>query len=192
MKKENIVLIGFMGSGKTSVGMKLARALSFRFLDSDALIEEAQGETVSRIFETQGEEAFRRLETELLETLLKREERFVLATGGGMPVRVENVPLLKQLGTVLFLKTGSEEIIKRLQGDKTRPLLAEGGLKERVETLYAARLPFYEAAADYSLQTDGKSFYQMIKEAEALCFPGKRTKKGGVLSEAVNPKRTEP
>lgn len=191
MKKKNIVLIGFMGSGKTSIGMKLARAFSYEFIDSDYQIEQEQQKKINDIFAEQGEEAFRKMETEFLERLEKQEKPFVLGTGGGMPMREENASRLKQLGNVIFLKAGQEELIRRLQNDTTRPLLAEGDIRTKVETLYAKRLPVYEAVADYSMETDGKTFYEMIKEIEEFCFPERKWRRGRRKHEAAVGKRTE-
>ena len=190
-KKRNIVLIGFMGSGKTSIGMKLARAFSYEFLDSDCRIEEEQQQTINDIFAKQGEIAFRNMETELLMRLAEKQEKFVLGTGGGMPMREENVDILKQIGLVVFLKAGQEELIRRLTNDTTRPLLAEGDIQDKVENLYAKRLPIYEAAADYILETDGKSFYEIIKEIEEFCFPERKWRRGGRKNETVTCERTE-
>ena len=190
-KKRNVVLIGFMGSGKTSIGMKYARAFSYEFLDSDAQIEEEQQKTINDIFAEQGETAFRTMETELLQRLLEKQEPFVLGTGGGMPLREENAAMLKQIGLVIFLKVGQEELITRLQNDTTRPLLVASDIRERVETLYAKRLPLYEAAADYILETDGKSFYEILKEIEELCFPERKRRRGGRKIETVTCERTE-
>ena len=190
-KKRNIVLIGFMGSGKTSIGTKLGRAFSYEFLDSDAQIEEEQQKTINDIFAEQGETAFRDMETELLKRLTEKQEKFVLGTGGGMPMREENVALLKQIGLVVFLKAGQEELIKRLTNDTTRPLLAAGDIRDKVENLYAKRLPVYEAAADYILETDGKSFYEIIKEIEEFCFPERKWRRGGRKNETVTCERTE-
>lgn len=190
-KKRNIVLIGFMGSGKTSIGMKLGRAFSYEFLDSDAQIEEEQQKTINDIFAEQGETAFRDMETEFLKRLADKQEKFVLGTGGGMPMREENAAILKQIGLVVFLKAGQEELIKRLTNDTTRPLLAVSDVREKVETLYAKRLPVYEAAADYVLETDGKSFYAMIKEIEEVCFPERKRRRGGCKNETVTCERTE-
>ena len=189
--KRNIVLIGFMGSGKTSIGMKLARALSYEFIDSDCQIEEEQQKTINDIFAEQGEEAFRRMETELLERLGEKKKRFVLGTGGGMPMREENAAILKQIGMVIFLKAGQEELINRLQNDTTRPLLAASDIREKVETLYAKRLPVYEAVADYIMETDGKSFYEMIKEIEELCFPERKRRRGRRKNETITCEWTE-
>lgn len=164
MKKNNIVLIGFMGCGKSTVGRKLAGALSYEFSDTDAMIEEAYGKTVSQMFAEDGEEYFRNAETELLRKLSVEAEGLVLATGGGMPMREENAALLREIGTVVFLEAKIETILERLQNDTGRPLADGEDREKRLRPLYEKRLPVYRAAADYILDTEGKSFYAIIEE----------------------------
>ena len=106
----------------------------------------------------------------LLCDLLEKLTRTVLATGGGMPLFSRNAELLREIGTVIYLKASEEETIKRLSGDTTRPLLAGGDLKERVHCLLKERMPLYGAAAHYMLETDGKSFYEIIKEIEQVAL----------------------
>ena len=190
-KKKNIILVGFMGSGKTSIGMKLARAFSYEFLDSDNEIEQEQQKKINAIFAEQGEEAFREMETQFLVKLCGKKKKFVLGTGGGMPIREENITLLKKLGTVVFLKAGEEELVKHLKNDTTRPLLAEGDLYEKIHTLYAKRLPVYESVADYIVQTDGKTFYEIIKEIEEFYFPEKKEQRKRRKEEALNRERAK-
>ncbi len=164
MKKNNIVLIGFMGCGKSTVGKKLAGALGFQFSDTDAMIEEAYGKTISAMFAEEGEEYFRNAETELLRKLSTDAEGLVLATGGGMPMREENAELLREVGTVIFLEAKIETILERLQNDTGRPLADGEDRKKRLRPLYEKRLPVYREAADYILDTEGKSFYAIIEE----------------------------
>ena len=164
--KNNIVLIGFMGSGKTSTGDKLARALNLQFLDTDQRLEQEFGCSISDYFAKEGEEAFRRKETELLQKMAESLKGTVLATGGGMPLRAENVELLKQIGAVYYLKASKETTLGRLREDTTRPLLAGDGMNEKIERLLSIRVPIYTAAADYIIETDGKSYYELIKEIE--------------------------
>lgn len=166
--KKNIVLIGFMGCGKTSVGGKLSRAFHWDFLDTDQLLEQEFGCTVSEFFGREGEEAFRERESALIQRLSGTLEHTVLATGGGLPLRAGNVGILKRIGVVFWLKASEEMTIERLCGDTTRPLLAQGELKERVHRLLGERMPLYKAAADHVIETDGKSFYEIIKEIEDL------------------------
>lgn len=166
MQGNNIILIGFMGCGKSTVGKKLANALSFEFRDTDAVIEEIYQKTISRMFEEDGEEAFRTAETELLRSLEKSADGIVLATGGGMPMREENVGYLHRIGTVIFLEAGIETILERLQNDTSRPLAAGEDREKRLRPLYEKRLPVYRQAADYCLNTEGKSFSDIIEEIE--------------------------
>ena len=168
MKKNNIVLIGFMGCGKSTVGKKLANALSYEFQDTDAMIEEAYGKTISKMFEEDGEEYFRNAETELLQKLSTEAEGLILATGGGMPMRAENAALLKKTGTVIFLEAKIETILERLQNDTGRPLADGDDREKRLRPLYEKRLPVYREAADYILDTEGKSFYAIIEEIETV------------------------
>ena len=168
MKGRNVVLIGFMGCGKSTVGRKLANALSYEFLDTDALIEEAYGKTISRMFEEDGEAFFRDAETELLKKLEQEADGMVLATGGGMPMRKENVDLLKQIGPVVFLFAETETILTRLQKDTGRPLADGEGREQRLRALYESRLPVYEGAADLCLNTEGKSFFGIIGEIKSF------------------------
>lgn len=162
--KDNIVLIGFMGSGKTSVGTKLARVLDYKFLDTDAYIEEEHGKTIATIFASEGEASFRALETNVLSKLKHHLHGYVISTGGGMPMKEENIQLLREMGHIVFLKTSKEVIYERLKDDKNRPLLQGDNPMQKIEDLINYRTPIYEAAADHVIVTDGESFYQIIKE----------------------------
>lgn len=162
--KKNVVLIGFMGCGKSTVGRKLAEELAYAFSDTDALIEETYGKTISRMFEEDGEEFFRTAETGLLKKLEKDAEGTVLATGGGMPMREENVALLKQIGPVVFLFAEIETILERLNKDTGRPLADGEDREARLRPLYEKRLPVYRGAADLCLNTEGKSISEIIGE----------------------------
>jgi len=122
-KNRNIILVGYMGCGKSTIGRKTARALQFQFLDTDALIEEEEGTTIANLFEIHGEPYFREKETELLRKLCSGPKGNIIATGGGLPMREENRPLLKELGTVVYLKPSNNTLVARLSGDRQRPLL---------------------------------------------------------------------
>lgn len=163
---KNIILIGFMGCGKSTVGKKLANAFSYQFMDTDARIEEQSGKKIAQIFEEEGEEAFRQAETALLKQLLQEADRRVIATGGGMPMREENVAYLRKIGTVVFLEASIETILERLQNDTERPLAAGKDREKNLRTLYEKRLPVYRGAAELCVDTDGKSFYGIIQEIE--------------------------
>ncbi len=161
---KRIVLMGFMGAGKTTVGECLAKALSCDFIDTDERIEKEQGRKISDIFAKEGEAAFRDMETELLKRLQDSTDNFVLSIGGGMPVREENRALLRNIGTVVYLKTSKEEIIRRVSGDTNRPLLQGGALEEKVASLMNAREQIYIETAHKQVMTDGKSPQQLVQE----------------------------
>lgn len=157
MKRPGIVLIGFMGAGKTTIGRCLARALGAEFLDTDELIEEDTGKKIAEIFALEGEESFREMETRLLKKLGKRKQPFVLSAGGGMPVRKENRELLRSLGTVVYLEASKETIVKRVSGDCTRPLLQGEDLEKKVTDLMSLRERIYRETAHRIVQTDEKT-----------------------------------
>lgn len=169
---NHIILIGFMGAGKTSVGRRLARDLRLRFVDTDCLIEERQQTTINEIFASRGEEYFRDLETAVLEELLsagKRpdaQERLVIAVGGGLPVRPQNREIMKKLGTVIYLRARTDTLVARLSGDTARPKLQGGALREKIESLMAARAAIYEETAAAEIHTDGKKLSDVVKEIE--------------------------
>jgi len=120
-----IILIGYMGAGKTTLGKELAEKLGIPFIDSDTEIERKEGKTVSQIFESKGESYFRNLEAEFI-TELKNENDFVLATGGGMPCFNHQMEDLNKLGTTVYLKTSLETMVHRLREDaESRPLIAK-------------------------------------------------------------------
>ncbi len=147
---KNIVLIGFMGCGKSTLGNKLARKLNYRFLDSDEEIERISGRTVSQLFDEFGEKHFRELENEYLKSL-KSEKGIVLSTGGGMPCFNNNMDLIRELGTSFYLKLSPYELANRLQKAKSvRPLVA--GKNE--EELYFFVKEMLAQRSEYYLQAD--------------------------------------
>ncbi len=151
---KSIVLIGFMGSGKTTVGLKLSYKLRMPVEDTDKLIEKRQGASISEIFAREGEETFRRMETELLKELGTRDYSHIFSVGGGTPVREENRELLKKMGLVVYLRAQPETIYKRIKGDTERPLLQCEDPLERIRELLAARQDAYEACADIIVDVD--------------------------------------
>ena len=167
-KNRNIILIGYMGSGKSTVGRKAAKAVEYTFLDTDDLIEKEEGMTISKLFEEKGEPYFREKETETISRLMGEPKGNIIATGGGLPMKEGNAELLKELGTVIYLKAETDTLLKRLSGDTTRPLLQNGELRNKIETMLAVRGPVYEATADVVLQTDNMSFYEIICQIENL------------------------
>lgn len=165
---KNIVLIGFMGTGKTSIAHALSREYGYTVVDTDERIEQKQGMTIREIFDMRGEEAFRSIETALIRDELTKMKDTVISCGGGMPLRPENRALLKQAGTVIWLQTSVPELMERLKGDTTRPLLACDDPEARVRALLTGRTPLYAAAADMIVCTDGKSPSAIAREITAL------------------------
>lgn len=153
-KKDNVVLIGFMGSGKSSVGIRLSYRLRRVVEDTDRLIENREGLTVSEIFAGKGETYFRERETELLKELLQTRSGCILSVGGGTPVRPENRALLKQLGTVVYLRVKPQTVYERLKDDTTRPLLQGEDPMGAICRLMGERREAYETAADVILDVD--------------------------------------
>ena len=154
---RNIILEGFMGSGKSTISEILADKLSLEVIDTDKVIEETEDRSINQIFEEDGEEAFRNMETELLETISGDHWReFVISTGGGMPLREQNAKLLKLCGKVIYLKASPEAVYERLKGDTSRPLLRSEDPLSRIKELLYNRQPMYEDSADIIIDTDGK------------------------------------
>ena len=160
---SNIILIGYMGCGKSTIGKKLSYAVRKPYVDTDKLIETKEKKTISTIFSEQGEEAFREMETACIKSLFAQKQEHVIAVGGGLPLKPENRELLKKLGTVVYLRTSVEELTKRLAGDTTRPLLAGGNIREKITHLMDMRLSDYLDAAEVIIDTDGRSFDEMYE-----------------------------
>ena len=140
MADGNYVLVGYMGAGKTTVGKALAKATGKQFLDTDNLIVKQMDLTINDIFEKYGETYFRELETKLLENLCNSDLNAVISCGGGLPMKEENRPYLKTLGKVVYLSVNESDIVKRLKGDTTRPLLK--GPKEEVKKRIHDMIPY--------------------------------------------------
>lgn len=162
--KHNIILIGYMGSGKSTVAGELHRKTEMDLIDTDALLVTEQGRSINEIFRTDGEAAFRKLETGLLMRLSERASAYILSTGGGMPVREENRAILKELGTVFFLKAGVDTIIERVKEDTQRPLLQGADLRAKIAGMLEERTPAYEATADCTIETDDRTVEEIAGE----------------------------
>ena len=149
---ENIVFIGFMGCGKSTVGGIVSRRLRFSFLDTDKAVSERARMTIPQIFEHYGEAHFRERETAVLESLIG-VRRHVFATGGGIVTQPRNIPILRQLGLVVLLKADPEEIFKRVSRNTGRPLLQVENPRARVFEMMAERQPLYEQAAQFQVDS---------------------------------------
>lgn len=152
--RESVVLIGFMGCGKSTMGIRLSYRLQYILEDTDKLIEAGAGMSVREIFVREGEEAFREMETRLLQKLAEKKGRRVYSVGGGTPVRTENRPLLKKLGTVVYLRTRPETVYERLKDDTARPLLQGEDPLGKIRSLMADRESAYAETADVVLDVD--------------------------------------
>ena len=168
---KNIVLIGFMGSGKTTYGKVIAKAFDMEFVDTDEFIEKVEGNDVRSIFRQKGEEHFRAIEKTVAESLSKRKG-LVVATGGGIIKKEENVKALKSTGIIVYLEASPEKIMENLEGDLSRPLLEDGDKFEKITKLLKERCPLYEKYKDvkFTVGTDNieNNTKKLIKLLEVL------------------------
>ncbi len=162
--KKNIIFIGYMGAGKTTIGKMLSEQLGWSLVDTDEKIEEKAGKRIARIFEEEGEECFRQMETSVLKELLSEADTMVISVGGGLPVREENRRMLKELGLVVYLQVTPETVAKRLTGDQTRPLLENRDIQKRAEEMLPLRDPFYQETANVTISCDGKEKNDILSE----------------------------
>ena len=154
---KSIILIGFMGSGKSSVGHKLAEHRGRSFLDTDNLVEEKAGKTIASIFAEDGEASFREIETAVIRELKNRAgDNAVVATGGGVVLKKENREALRETGTVVWLNVSPREVLNRVEGSD-RPLLQKKDKEKAVRELIALRKDLYAVTAHYTVDTDGKT-----------------------------------
>ena len=159
----NIVLIGFMGTGKSTVSFYLKKNFGMEVVEMDQIISERQGMNISDIFKTYGEEYFRDLETDLLIEMQSRKN-VVISCGGGVPMRERNVVEMKKNGKVVLLTAKPETILERVKNDHGRPLLEGNKNVEFIAELMEKRREKYEAAADIMIETDGKTKQEICKE----------------------------
>lgn len=153
---RNIVLIGFMGCGKSSVGRRIASQTGRRFVDTDEAVSAREGRSISRIFAERGEAHFRELETAALKEFAGTTG-IVLATGGGIILREENREALRRIGPVVWLDADPNILFERVSRNKKRPLLHTDDPRATFEALLAARRPIYEATADFRIDSTGLS-----------------------------------
>lgn len=166
--KDNLVLIGFMGSGKTTIGKEYAKRNQMNFLDTDAYIEKKAGKKISEIFKEDGEEYFRQLETSVLEELKNELNHTVVSTGGGMPLRRQNANRLKEIGKVCYLSAANQVIFERIKDNKNRPLLQCDNPYEKICKLMSERKPIYEKAADYCIDTNSNDINEVCNEIKKI------------------------
>lgn len=153
---QNIVLIGFMGSGKSTVGRELHQRLGYPLIDMDRCIEESMGKKITEIFKEEGEAAFRDFETlQLLEISKNTDENKIISTGGGIVIRPQNRSLLRKLGYVVWLHAPEDVIYERTSRSHDRPLLNHADAREKISTLLAEREPWYRETAHLKIDTAG-------------------------------------
>ncbi|MDF2964562.1 MAG: shikimate kinase [Paenibacillus sp.] len=166
MKKANIVLVGFAGTGKSTVGKALSERLGWQLTDTDQRIEELKGTTITELFRTIGEPAFRTVESEVIERALQEEGR-VVSTGGGAVLAEYNRSRMKENGFVVALTASKEIIIARVGKDQNRPLV-QGNVEEKVTALLESRKHAYDFA-DLTIDTSVLSVEEIVdKIVEAL------------------------
>ncbi|MFH1640282.1 MAG: shikimate kinase [Chloroflexota bacterium] len=174
--KTNIVLIGFMGAGKTAVGKTLADRLGRKLVEMDRLIAEWASKPITKIFEEDGEIAFRELEIEVAREVA-RGRNMVVACGGGIVLNKINIDRLKENGRVVYLRATPEAILKRIAGSNDRPLLDTPDRTLKIRELMVFRKPFYERAADirvnttnFSIDNVAEKIIRKLGEDESFCF----------------------
>mgnify|MGYP001080117682 CR=1 FL=1 len=149
---KNIYLVGFMGTGKTTVGKILAKKLNKKFIETDEVIEKKEKKKIVDIFREYGEPYFRRLEKELIKKISKKKD-LIVSCGGGLICNEENLKILKETGIVFNLSASVKTIYNRTKNSSSRPLLNVENPKERIRSLLNKRMPFYKQA-HYSIKTD--------------------------------------
>ena len=164
---RNIILVGPMGAGKTTIGKQLAQQLGREFYDCDRVIEEHTGADIPLIFELEGEQGFRKREKNMLLELTQKED-IVLATGGGAVLDPENRKQLTKSGFVIYLNAPLSQLINRTSKDKNRPLLQTADPRKKLEEIMAVRDPLYREVADAIIETDGSPVRNVVKKLVTL------------------------
>ena len=160
---ENIILVGPMGVGKTTIGSHLARRLKYDFVDSDTEIEKRTGASISLIFDIEGEQGFRKREAQMIGELTQRRH-IVLSTGGGSVLDETSRQNLRSRGYVVYLKASVDILYERLKKSRNRPLMETEDKQKVIEELMAEREPLYLAVADVTIATDGRSAQDVARE----------------------------
>lgn len=162
---NNIILVGLMGAGKSTIGRILAKKLNKKFYDSDRVIEERTGVDISTIFEIEGELGFRDREAQVIAELCQMKD-IVLATGGGVVLREENRENMKKFGQVVYLSTTAELLYSRIRHDKSRPLMQTSDPLSTLRTLLQKREPFYKEVSDLIITTGRQKAIVIVKRVE--------------------------
>ena len=163
-----LYLIGFMGVGKTTIGKQIAVLNKVVFIDTDSQIEKKTAKSINEIFETDGEFAFRKLETDTIRSI---DRKAIIACGGGLPVHNNNIEYLKRKGVVIYLKASTETLVKRLEKNKNkRPLISNLTNDERLEFIRKTLKEREKAynQADYTIETDNKTVMEVLRDINSL------------------------
>lgn len=161
--KNNIILIGFMGTGKTSVGKHLSQKLGLEYVDTDEMIEKETAMTIGGIFEQQGEAHFRKIERDLVKRL-SRETNKIILCGGGVVLNKDNIRNLKKGGKTILLEAEPEEIHRRIKKDQSRPLLKGNMNLKTIKEMLAQRQETYLASGDIVVKTTDKTLEEISDE----------------------------
>jgi shikimate kinase len=173
--RSNVALVGFMCAGKSSVGRGLAEIFGLRFVETDDLVEQRAGVTIADIFAQSGEVEFRRLESEVVRDVADLDG-VVIACGGGVPLREENVRALRRGARVVYLDVSPEHVVRRLgPPSDVRPLLSGPDREQRARELLAARRPLYLGAADIVVDSDELTVHQVVLRVAELLREHERT-----------------
>ena len=179
---KNIFLVGFMGTGKTSIGKLLAKKLNWSYIDTDTLIEQYNESSIKNIFAKEGEPKFREIETAILQKVLSKNNQ-VISTGGGIVLKDQNMKLMKQNGIIICLTTSPAIILKRTQSKSHRPVLGDKPTLAKIVNILHQRAPYY-AQADLTLDTSYASKKEIIEKIVAdLKLVPENTSRGSNLGK---------
>ena len=169
MKKSNVALIGFMGTGKTVIGAKLAQVLDKEFIELDELIVQKAGKSIPQIFAEEGEIQFREYEMEICKEISQREN-LVIACGGGIVLNKLNLDYLRQSSIIICLKSSPEVIFQRISkdGKEKRPLLNKPDPKAEISKLLKFRAPFYNAATEHQIDTSKLTVDEVVEKIREI------------------------
>lgn len=160
---KNIFLIGYMGTGKSTVAAYMAKQYGMEVVEMDQIIVEREGMSIADIFAKHGEDYFREIETKLLVEIQMQENK-VVSCGGGVVLRKQNVEVMRKAGRIVLLSAKAETILERVQDDDSRPLLQGNKNISFISDMLEKRRPIYEHAADVIIQTDGKRVADICNE----------------------------
>ncbi|KAB2951304.1 shikimate kinase [Heliorestis acidaminivorans] len=188
--KKNIVLIGFMGTGKSTVGKILAHKIAYEFIDTDREIERVTGLTITQIFDNHGEQRFRSEETVMARKVSEKTKK-VISTGGGIVLRQENVTALRSTGIIIELSARPEIIWQRISRRTHRPLIRKEMDAQVIAEMMAQREPYYQCA-DYRIDTSEKTLVQVVEEIAQILHQREQEEGESWLAEMNSlPKRLE-